>query len=220
MSRPDRKDSEISPGTVPPRAVPANARGNIAPWESDSSSGQVNNYSGNIPTINRQPPSATQQSGTNERPTQMLSSVFGSFYNDSNENLGAISPGSTGYMGDGDDRRPSIASATTVSSTGSQPKSNVGGKFQKKLQGFFGEEYKGLQEESRQNSETSSMQSSQPNFTPGSANTGPRGRHNSFNDARGSGPPSPSDSRPRTPGAGPNSEVTPWVFQDAQVRYI
>ena len=135
-------------------------------------------------------------------------------YNDSSENLGAISPGSTGYMGDGDDRRPSIASATTVSSTGSQPKNNSGSKFNK-LQGFFGQEYKGLQEESRQNSESSSMRSSQP-FTPGGSTSTARGGSQSFNDG---GPPSPSDSRPRTPAGGPNSEVTPWDFQDKQVRF-
>lgn len=181
----------------------------------------MNAYSGNVPTINRQPPTASPQSSTKERPSQMISSVFSNlFNNDSSENLGGqISPGSTGYGGDGDDRRPSIASATTVSSTGSQSQSTAGGRFHKQLKGFFGDEYKGLQEESRQNSETSSKQSSQQALPLGQSAGGPRDTYSPFNNAKtGSGPPSPSDSRPRTPGAGPNSEVTPWVFQDSQVR--
>jgi adenylate cyclase len=115
---------------------------------------------------------------------------------------------------DGDDRRPSIASNTTVSSTGS--KSSTGRGFHKKLQGFFGEEYVGLQEASRQNSETSSMQGQLPAFAPGAGAA--RNRNNSVNDSSlRSGPPSPSSSRPRTPAQGPSNEVTPWEFQDTQV---
>ena len=196
----------MSPGTLPPRSQPANARANIAPWDSEpSSSEQVSSQSGNVPSINREPPSASQ----------MPSSVFGTFYNDSTENLGQISPGyapqnGMGFPNDGDDRRPSIASATTVSSTGS--KSSAGGKFHKKLHGFFGEEYKGLEEASRQNSETSSMHGNLPSFAPGGS--GQQGRSNSGNEAS-----SPSSSRPRTPAHGPSNEVTPWVFQDSKVRW-
>ncbi len=147
----------------------------------------------------------------------MPTSVFGgTFYNDSADNLGQVSPGFAPRNGmnfqDGDDRRPSIASATTVSSTGS--KSSASAKVHRKLQGFFGEEYTGLNEAGRQGSESSSMQSSNlPSFALGAG--GPRNRNNSVNDVR-SDPPSPSSSRPRTPAA-PNSEVTPWVFQDTQV---
>ena len=149
----------------------------------------------------------------------MPSSVFGTFYNDSSDNLGQISPGfspSNGmsFPGDGDDRRPSIASATTVSSSGS--KSSVSGKFHKKLQGFFGDEYKGLEEPSRQTSESSSIQGAHPGLTPTSTQ---RDRNNSVNDGtKESGPPSPSNSRPRTPAQqGPSYDVTPWAFQDSQV---
>jgi hypothetical protein len=41
-----------------------------------------------------------------------------------------------------------------------------------------------------------------------------------MNDAmlRGSGAGSPTNSRPRTPSHPPSSEVTPWVYQDPQVR--
>ncbi|KAF2772582.1 adenylate cyclase protein [Teratosphaeria nubilosa] len=123
-----------------------------------------------------------------------------------------------GFPGDPDDRRPSIASATTVSSTGS--KSSIGGRTRKKLQGFFGEDvYSHAAQDaggSRQNSEASSMQGGVvPAFAPGG---GSRLRNNSMNDNMlRSGPPSPSGaSRPRTPvpALQPSSEVTPWVFQD------
>lgn len=198
---------------------------------------QFNNYrselnvlqgSGSIPSINRQPPTATPWSGSkeNEQQPPMATSIFGgSFYNDSSENLGQISPGfappnGMTFPGDGDDRRPSIASATTVSSSGS--KSSFGGRYRKKLQGFFGEDFRTDDPQnggsgSRHDSETSSMQGGQlPAFAPGG---GSRNRNNSMNDAimGRSGPPSPTSSRPRTPAPGPSSEVTPWVYQDAQV---
>lgn len=151
--------------------------------------------------------------------TAMPQSIFtGSFYNDSNENLSQISPGyapANGmYFPDGEDRRPSIASATTISSTGS--KASVRDRMQKKLQGFFGEADVPIGTESRQNSEASSVQNGPlPPFAPG-ASAG-RNRNNSMNDAMmRSGPPSPG-SRPRTPGPQPSSEVTPWVFQDPEV---
>lgn len=222
-SRLDRKDSEVSPGTLPSRPQPANARSNIAPWDAEppSSGDQGSKYSGNVPSINRQPPSASPWSGSSDKPPMPTSVFGGSFYNDSSDNLGQVSPGyappnGMDFPGDGDDRRPSIASATTVSSSGS--KSSVGGKVHKKLQSFFGEEYKGLEESSRQNSESSSMQSSLPGFAPGGGSQ--RNRNNSVNDgSMRSGPPSPSSSRPRTPAHAPNSEVTPWVFQDSQVRW-
>lgn len=237
-SRLERKDSEVSPGTLPPKPAPANARGTIAPWEQDDASSpdaQFSNYrsdlsvlqgSGSVPSINRQPPSAVSPWASSNKENggpQMPTSIFGgSFYNDSNENLGQISPGfappnGMGFPGDGDDRRPSIASATTVSSSGS--KSSFGGKYKKKLQGFFGEDYPGESHSgSRQGSETSSMKGGQlPAFAPGAAAA--RLRNNSMNDAMmgRSGPPSPTSSRPRTPAPAPSSEVTPWVFQDTQV---
>lgn len=178
--------------------------------------------SGSIPSIRQQPPTAHPMAwGSNENQGPMPQSIFsGSFYNDSNENLSQISPGFAPGNGmcfptDGEDRRPSIASATTVSSTGS--KASVQDRVQKKLRGFFGENDVPVGNESRQNSEASSMQNgSLPPFAPGGAAA--RGRNNSMNDAMlRSGPPSPG-SRPRTPAPQPSSEVTPWVFQDPEVR--
>ena len=217
----DRKDSEVSPGTIPSRSQPSNSRANIAPWDDGpTSSGQNNSHSGSIPSIHRQPPSGSPWSGSDANASQMPTSVFGgTFYNDSTENLGQVSPGyapqnGMSYPNDGDDRRPSIASATTVDSSDSKP--SMSGRVHRKLQGFFGEDYKGLEEASRQPSETSSMQGNRPSFAQSGGEAGERS--NSVNDAsQRSGPPSPSSSRPRTPAQGPASEVTPWVFQDSSV---
>lgn len=105
-----------------------------------------------------------------------------------------------------DDRRPSVASATTVSSTGS--KSSRG--FHKRLPNFFGEDFP---QDGRQNSDTSLS-------TPYAMDaTRTRNRGNSLHNTIGSHhsrPASPTNSRPRTPQ--PSSEVTPWEFQDPKVR--
>jgi adenylate cyclase len=113
-----------------------------------------------------------------------------------------------------DDRRPSVASATTVSSSGS--KSSAGRGFHKRLQNVFGEDFPA---DGRQNSETSL---STPYVTETSSMRGTRNRGNSLNNMTGGGynsrPTSPTSSRPRTPQ--PSSEVTPWEFQDSKVSLI
>lgn len=186
----------------------------IAPWEEPPD--HLNESS--IPSISHQPPTAhSSPPWTGDRPSQMPSSVFGaSFYNnDSSEQIEQISPGNgpdngMGFPTDGEPRRPSIASATTIDSTGS--KRSLRGRMDRKLRGILGDEFPGLDgtSESRQNSESSSMQGSLSAFVPGII---PRHRNNSLNDAMGrSRPPSPTFSRPRTPA--PSSDVTPWDFQD------
>lgn len=147
----------------------------------------------------------------------MANSVWSSFFNDSSEDVGQLSPAfgrpGTGSKEDNmgfplkDDRRPSVASATTVSSTGSKS-SNRGG-FHKKLQNIFGEDFPA---DGRQNSDTSL------NATDAQSMRGTRNRGNSLNNTVGSyhsRPASPTSSRPRTPQ--PSSEVTPWEFQDTKV---
>jgi adenylate cyclase len=153
----------------------------------------------------------------------MPSSVFSTFFNDSTEDIGQLSPGfrpgsgkedSMGFPGD--DRRPSVASATTVSSSGS--KSSIGRGFHKKLQGFFGEEFPG---DSRQSSDTS-LPTNNPHGGENQSSRSLRNRTNSVNNTIGSSinsrPGSPASSRPRTPL--PSSEVTPWEFQDYKVSRI
>lgn len=190
------------------------------PSQSRSGSGQ------RIPTINRQPPTAStprdpwmSSSGNGNGNVPMPSSVFGpsSFFNDSSEDLNQLSPGfrpgsSQEDMGAfaGEDRRPSIASATTVSSNNS--KSSVGRQFQKKLHGFFGEDFPGI-ENVKHGSEPSTGAA-----TPQGAPSRQRGRKNSAqnnnNNLDISRPISPNSfSRPQTPSHA--NEVTPWEFQDA-----
>lgn len=159
----------------------------------------------------------------------MPSSVFSSFYNDSSDDIGQLSPSflpnsnnnnqsskkADDSVAPNEVRRPSVASATTVSSSGS--KSSVGRGFHKKLQGFFGEEFPG-ESISRQNSEIGIPNPSVGGGTDGSSSRF-RGRNNSINNTIGSSigsrPVSPASSRPRTPQ--PSSEVTPWEYQDFKV---
>lgn len=229
------RDAEISPGSGPSKLPPANPV-NRSAWEYNQAATDFGNYrrdlkvldgsGGQIPSISRHPPTATSPHPPNwsaggNTPAQMPTSIFGSFYNDSEDELGQLSPGfRPGSANDNgfpaDDRRPSVASATTVSSSGS--KSSVGRNFHKKLQGFFGEE---PPSDSRQNSEASLPHQPQPSNAQQYAN---RIRANSTNNTIGSSfgggsrPASPTSSRPRTPL--PSSEVTPWEFQDYQVSHL
>jgi adenylate cyclase len=190
---------------------------------------------GGVPSISRNPPSAS--GGTTNPPwassganggTNMANSVWGSFFNDSdNDDIAQLSHGfsTTGGIAREDamgfpardDRRPSVASAMTVSSTGSRSSFSRG--FHKKLQNVFGEDFPG---DGRQNSDSSLNGRSQ--VTETQSLHAPRNRGNSlsntFSGGGGGGgfhsrPTSPTSSRPRTPQ--PSSEVTPWEFQGPQV---
>jgi adenylate cyclase len=177
-----------------------------------------------VPSISRNPPTAASansniapwSAGSNGTPIA-ANNAWSSFYNDSNEDLAQLSPGfarpGTASREDSmgfplkDDRRPSVASATTVSSTGS--KSSRG--FHKRLPNFFGEDFPA---DGRQNSDTSL---STP-FATDAQSTRTRNRGNSLNNTIGSHhsrPASPTSLRPRTPQ--PSSEVTPWEYQDGKV---
>ena len=184
---------------------------------------------GGVPSISRNPPTA---SGTNPNPPWASSGPNGgtsmanngwSFFNDSdNDDIAQLSPGFASTGGNAredamgfprDDRRPSVASAMTVSSTGS--KSSFSRGFHKKLQNVFGEDFPG---EGRQNSDLSLNGKSQNTETQ--SLHAPRNRGNSLGTTFGGGgfnsrPASPTSSRPRTPQ--PSSEVTPWEFQAPQV---
>ena len=100
------------------------------------------------------------------------------------------------------DRRPSMASATTVSSAESKPL-NSNGKFQKNLKGFFGDD----PSDSRK----------------GSAMNLPDGAQNGSNSEVGSSSSKRKDSvqtqntveeRPKTPAPPKTSAVTPWDYQN------
>ena len=202
-------------------------RTSIAPWESSVDFGDYRkdlsvlespscNLPSGVPSIQRQPPTASSTispwstdsppaHGRHNRPSHMASSVFGSFYNSSSDDLAQMSPGFVPPNGSGapwgEDRRPSVASTSTLSSTGS--KRSLTNRFHKKLQGFFGEDF---DPEATRNNSDGSIQTTNALGADGSRD---RDRQNSGT-ARAESP--PGTSRPRTPA--PSSEVTPWVFQD------
>ncbi|KAL9010950.1 MAG: hypothetical protein Q9173_004162, partial [Seirophora scorigena] len=110
------------------------------------------------------------------------------------------------------DRRPSMASATSVSSQHSVPRSRAStgrGNQNKRLGAFFGDD--GL--DSARNSDTSVITPGRDHSTSSQSR---KARHNSVQtnntDGRAS---SPSSSRPRSPP--PSSDVTPWLFQDFKI---
>lgn len=158
--------------------------------------------------------------------TVVPSSAFQTtFYNDSSDNLSQTSqlspgvrPGSgrTGNTSDSpevgffnDERRPSLASVTTASSSGSKSSMSRTGGFHKKLQGFFGEDFTG-----KESSEASlPLQESRKEHRAPSY-TRQRERNHSHSNSRRDQSPA-SLSRPRTPV--PSSDVVPFLYQDSQV---
>lgn len=100
---------------------------------------------------------------------------------------------------DADARRPSIASATTISSTGSRG-SAVNGRFHKSLKGFFGED----PTDSRKGSTANLSDQVPPNL----AAEKPPQRSGSVQTQN------TAEERPKTPAPPPSSEVTPWAYQN------
>lgn len=196
---------------------------------------------GRIPQIQHNPPTAlaspnqiapwmsTNGSNVNVTPS---SAFFGtSFYNDSSDNLSQgsqLSPGfrpGTGftgntnasespadaYFGDEDERRPSVASVTTASSTGSKSSTSRGAGIHKKLQTFFGEDFPG-----KDGSDTSLP--SHKEARSHSFARSHRDRNASSATDQTQRDASPAPSRPRTPV--PSSDVVPFLYQDSQVGIL
>jgi len=192
---------------------------------------------GRIPSIQHKPPTALQ--GTPNQIAPWMSSNgsaalpspgFGtSFYNDSSgDNMSegsALSPafqrpgtGLTGHTNAsespadpyfGDERRPSVASVTTASSTGSGSKSSNRGGIHKKLQTFFGEDFPG-----KDGSDTS-LPSHGREFRSHSFTRSHRERAISSATEHTPRDSSPAGSRPRTPV--PSSDVVPFLYQNSEV---
>lgn len=101
---------------------------------------------------------------------------------------------------EGDARRPSIASATTVSSSGSRG-SISNGRFHKSLKGFFGED------PSDADSRKGSTVNLQEQVSQSNASDKTAQRSNSIHTQN------TGDERPKTP-APPSSDVTPWAYQN------
>lgn len=110
-----------------------------------------------------------------------------------------------------DHRRPSAASATTISSQGSK---SSGSRFRKKLQGFFGDEYPGAGDH-KQDSDHGSLHGK-------SARLGPldqaKARERANSDGSRNLPDSQYPSRSGTPL--PSSEITPWDYQNLNVSNL
>ena len=188
---------------------------------------------GSIPSFSKQPPSAVITSAeiapwaVNEgRTLSRGGEASQSFFDDGQNKLqaspsfqsdtgGTSSPDRATY---GDDRRPSIASATTISSQNSNSNSRASiskGPRRSKIAGFFGDDGNGR--ESSRSSDTSILTTGQREHSTSSASQ--RDRNNSINAFNPDGRPlSPGNSRPRTPL--PSSDVTPWLFQDFKVSRI
>jgi adenylate cyclase len=187
---------------------------------------------GRIPQIHHNPPTAFQSSPNQIAPWMSTngsipSPGFGtSFYNDSSDNLSQgsqLSPGfrpGTGVTGNtnasdspadpyfGDERRPSVASVTTASSSGSKSSVNRGG-IHKQLKTFFGDDFPG-----KDGSDTS-LPSHGKDVRSHSFARSQRDRNHSSATDHTQRDASPAGSRPRTPV--PSSDVVPFLYQDSQV---
>lgn len=148
----------------------------------------------------------------------------GTFYNDFSEQEASPSsttfrsgPGRT-YGSDSfevdygrDHRRPSAASATTISSQGSK---SSGSRFRKKLQGFFGDEYLGSRDQ-KPESEESSLYGKNTRLGPLDQ---ARARERANSDGSRHISDANNSSRPMTPLPGlPSSDITPWDYQNLGV---
>lgn len=121
---------------------------------------------------------------------------------------GVTDPSEQNY---GEDRRPSIASATTSSSQGSR--SSRGGRFHKRLQGFFGDEFNG-------SDSLLNLQRSVSNKAPGSSRKHSNGREadHSFRFSHGLERSTSGGSRKHSPL--PSSDMTSWLHSSANVSYF
>ena len=190
---------------------------------------------GGAPSISRHPPSAVLPSAeiapwaANDGGTMSKGEAASESFFDDGHSKFQMSPSfrpNTGGTGTSnspdrlsyvDERRPSIASATTISSQNSNSNSNSRASISKgtrrsKIAGFFGDDGNGR--ESSISSDTSILTTGRREHSTSSASQ--RDRNNSINAINFDGRPlSPGNSRPRTPL--PSSDVTPWLFQDFKV---
>ncbi len=195
-----------SQSRLPPFQNRANSSA-IAPWESQPPSSNKA-----IAPWDSEPDPQAQMGGI--RP-------FGqSYFNDNSaEHVGQPSPPVRPSTGSGmtgttdspdmeafDARRPSVASATTVSSQGSKS-SSTGARFQKSLKSFFGDD---PQADSRKGSMTN-LPDQERN---GKEISQPKGGRNDSVKTQNTIQEAP---RPQTPAPAPSRDVTPWSYQQFSV---
>ena len=128
----------------------------------------------------------------------------------------AQTPGSSDSMDPSyhdDERRPSIASITTLSSQGSKSSNQRGG-F-RKLQHFFGEEFVS-RDGSDQSLSSGVIYGKERSHSYSHITTSRPGRERNYSNATDhTRDASPASSRPRTPI--PSSDVVPFLYQEAEV---
>ncbi len=242
LYRVQKNDSSPQSADTPSRATFFSSSPDVSPKEY-SMTGTIYDYrkdlacldtsGGSIPSFSRDPPSAVKPNAevapwtVNDGLTVSKGGAASEIFFDDEHCKFQSSPsfrpdtGGTGTSGSpdrlsyGDERRPSVASATTISSQNSNSNSRASisrGTRRSKIAGFFGDDSNGR--ESSRSSDTSILPRIQREHSTSSASQ--RDRNNSINAFNHDGPPlSPSNSRPRTPL--PSSDVTPWLFQDFKV---
>ncbi|KAB8345871.1 hypothetical protein FH972_022926 [Carpinus fangiana] len=209
-------DAEVSPGSRPATSPgTGNDRFDIAPWDDDEADTFNDRMRGIDAAVASNATTSTMRTGSvpvtpgwSGQGSSSSSAGGAGHLNPSQQLWGRLqsTPNiAQDFKSQSEDRRPSAASgASTVSSTDSSSRKSQ--TLHKKLQGFFGED--------PDTAQTPTLPPSSP--TTPSERDGPRGRQSYFNigSALPSTQPSPGPSRPRSPQ--PSSEVTPWLFQDAQ----
>jgi len=197
------------------------ARFDITPWEEPGE--HSTSTSTHKPVI--RPGKARSPGGFLENAAPpLVGTKFGGYLHEPSEERSPRSPSFPALLGRHDtwnvdfagaDRRPSVASTMTMSSTGTGPVPPPGRMMHKKLQGFFGDHHPPLRE-GRFGSDASSASN------PGAEGRPRYSRTTSMQDGFASGQATPdAGMRAKTPPmAAPAAEVTPWEFQDPQVSRI
>jgi hypothetical protein len=196
------------------KAMENRARFEVTPWEEEASNSPTGAHPPAKAHLMRPGKSRSPGPSFIDNHGPSVSTKFGGYLHEPAEERSPRSPSFPSLLGRHDtwnvdfagaDRRPSVASTMTMSSTGS---GRVGGRsmVHKKLHGFFGEEPP--LRESRYGSDASSTSvGGRPGYS----------RTTSIKDGVSTNGQATPDNgtRPKTPP--PSSEVTPWDFQDPQV---
>jgi adenylate cyclase len=204
------------------KAMENRARFEVTPWEDDASKSpsDMNGSSRSQPMRPGKSRSPGPSFIDNHGPL-IKTTTFGGYLHEPAEERSPRSPSFPTMLGRhdtwnvdfaGTDRRPSVASTMTMSSTGS---GRIGGRgaMHKKLQGFFGDEPPLRENRYGSDASTTSM-----DRRPGMGS-----RAQSIRDGFSSNGQATPDygAQPRSPQLPPqpqpSSEVTPWDFQDPQV---
>jgi adenylate cyclase len=203
-------DSNHQSKQSPPQSQNRTNSTAIAPWDTQAA---PSNTKAIAPWDTQAPSSNKAVTPWDDDPQAQLGGVrpFGQSHFNEVEPIGQPSPSarpSTGKLGTADSpdlepfdaRRPSVASATTVSSQGSKS-SSTGARFQKSLKSFFGDD-----------PQSDSRKASQTNLPEQERNGKDMAQTKARNDSVKTQNTIQEAPRPQTPV--PSRDVTPWSFQE------